>query len=951
MKIRKVTAHAFGPFVEQTLELAPGMTIIRGPNEAGKSSWHSAIYAALCGMRRARGRRKSEDQDFADRHEPWDGDTWDVACQLDLPDGRRFELRHDLGGGVDCSARDLDLGTDVSQEIIFEGSPDGARWLGIDRRIFLAVACVRQAEILAVTQHATALQDTLQRAAATAGTQETAATALATISEFRREAVGLRRANSSRPLQAAIDRRRRAEQERERAASEHDDWLTEREQASSLEIDARTSEARLHSAEWELCRQRIESLRLRYRDAAQLAERYPLPPPDQTDDDATADLVAAAVRGWEERPTPTAPPQPTAEDLQRELDALPEMPDGDLEPHESADTAAKELDELVRRRDDLERHRPQRAPHSDTQGWSAPQLADLLRELDVSVPPVDAALVAEVERLRVPAAEPARTQARPLVIAGGIIAAAGVATLALGITGMGVALLLIGVATAAGGGWMTTRAPRSSPDDSALRAAETRLLVAEQMHASAQSQLDAARQRARGAGLPTDVSAVRELASRAYEAERALASFESWETELARLSVDVETACNALRRALSDRSVTIDPGVQDSDLLASHADYRRACRDRRDVASGASRRPDLEQTVLARLAEERRYAADLERAHTAEQRLRDAASATHLADETSTDWRSEVLVDQLRRWLDDRAQRRSSIQQALREWDRLRTLLDGLTLDELRDELDRSSERFEAMALPDPAEQAHLENLSNELEQLIPELRSASQTARERATMAASEVRVKAERLRSVPEADEELAAAQLELRHLETLESTLDRTAEFLRAAQERVHRDIAPVLQAKVRDRLERVTGGRYSDVIVDPDDLEVQVRQADGHWRPANRLSHGTAEQVYLLLRIAIAEILTNDGTNCPLLLDDATVQSDPVRTRAILDVLHEASADHQIILFSQEAVVSDWAEEELTDRDKLITLEPVPSSGDSHGPDERELQHGAGVGGRP
>ena len=65
MKIHNVTAHAFGPFVEETLELAPGLTIIRGPNEAGKSSWHSAIYAALCGMRRARGRRRAEDQEFA----------------------------------------------------------------------------------------------------------------------------------------------------------------------------------------------------------------------------------------------------------------------------------------------------------------------------------------------------------------------------------------------------------------------------------------------------------------------------------------------------------------------------------------------------------------------------------------------------------------------------------------------------------------------------------------------------------------------------------------------------------------------------------------------------------------------------------------------------------------------------------------------------------------------
>jgi DNA repair protein SbcC/Rad50 len=927
MKIRKVTAHAFGPFVEESLELAPGLTIIRGPNEAGKSSWHAAIYAALCGMRRARGRRKSEDQEFADRHQPWDGDKWDVSCELELPGGRRFELRHDLTGGVDCSARDLDLGTDVSHDLISEGSPDGSRWLGIDRRIFLAVACVPQAEILAVTQHATALQDTLQRAAATAGTQETAATALAAISEFRRDAVGLRRANSSRPLQTAIDRRMRAEREREQAVTEHNEWLIEQEQASSLEVDALEAEARLRAAEWQLHRRRVQALQLRHRDAAQLAERYPLPPPDLTEDDATADLVATALTSWTERPTPTPPPQPTAEVLQRQLDALPEKPDGDLEPHESTEVAAAALDELIRRRNEHERRRPLQAPQSDTGGgWSAQQLLDLARELDVSVPPVDANLVAEIERLRIPAAQSVATRARPLLIAGGIIAAAGVTTLALGITAIGVALLIVGVVAAAGGSWMATRTPPASPDDSTLRAAETRLVVAEQMYASAQSQLVAARQRAQSAGLPTDAGTVRELANGAYEAERALASLERWEADLAELSRDMDAARKALRHALLDRSVSVGPDLSDSDLFAENADYRKACRDRRIAASAAARRPDLEQAVLARQTEERRYVADTERVQTAEQRLRYATSAAHVADEAFADSPPEELVDLLKQWVDDRAKRRSSTQEARREWDRLQTLLDGLTLDELHDQLDRSVERFESMALPNQSEQADLEILADDLEQLIREFRFTSQAAREQATAAASELRVKAERLRSVPETEEELAAAQQELAHLETLQSTLDRTAEFLEAAQERVHRDIAPVLQEKVRDRLRRVTGGRYSDVIIDPQDLEVQVRDADGRWRHASRLSHGTAEQVYLLLRIAIVEILTNDGANCPLLLDDVTVQSDPVRTQAILDVLHEASADHQIVLFSQEVVVGDWAEQNLGNSGKLVTLKP-------------------------
>ena len=47
MRIRGVRAVAFGSLQEQDLNLADGMTVIYGPNEAGKSTWHAAIHAAL----------------------------------------------------------------------------------------------------------------------------------------------------------------------------------------------------------------------------------------------------------------------------------------------------------------------------------------------------------------------------------------------------------------------------------------------------------------------------------------------------------------------------------------------------------------------------------------------------------------------------------------------------------------------------------------------------------------------------------------------------------------------------------------------------------------------------------------------------------------------------------------------------------------------------------------
>jgi uncharacterized protein YhaN len=132
---------------------------------------------------------------------------------------------------------------------------------------------------------------------------------------------------------------------------------------------------------------------------------------------------------------------------------------------------------------------------------------------------------------------------------------------------------------------------------------------------------------------------------------------------------------------------------------------------------------------------------------------------------------------------------------------------------------------------------------------------------------------------------------------------------------------------LTATIRQYLQRVTAGRYMEVTVDPQDLAVRVLESSrGEARDARYLSHGTSEQLYLLLRVALAEHLTKEGEVCPLLLDEVTVQSDALRTRAILEMLLELSADRQIILFTQEDDVRDWAEDHLVgDRNQTVYLE--------------------------
>jgi uncharacterized protein YhaN len=208
----------------------------------------------------------------------------------------------------------------------------------------------------------------------------------------------------------------------------------------------------------------------------------------------------------------------------------------------------------------------------------------------------------------------------------------------------------------------------------------------------------------------------------------------------------------------------------------------------------------------------------------------------------------------------------------------------------------------------------------------------AHAAARARAADHAEGVRQERARdLPSVAEAEEAVAAATAELARVEQLLTTLALTRDFLEQAQEKVHRDIAPVLAASLESRLSKVTDDRYHEAMVDPATLEVRVRPRGGEWTPAAGLSVGTAEQVYLLLRIALAEHLGNPAEPCPLLLDDVTVQSDESRTRQILEALLALAAERQIVLFAQDEAVALWAKERIGDQGQhaIVELDPLPA----------------------
>jgi DNA repair protein SbcC/Rad50 len=1063
--IRSVTAEAFGPLAGETLTFSRGLTVISGDNESAKSSWHAAIYAALCGRRRGKGAPQARDREFAERRRPWDSKGWRVRCEVELDDGRSVTLNHDLDGLVDCRAYD-DRGRDLSNEIMYDGSPDGSRWLGLNRRSFAATACVNQAELLRVLEAAGELQKDIQRAAATAGKDETAAAALSALKKFTSEQVGKDTANSKRPLRVALTEFDSATAALTEASRSHGDFLrlaaqtqsaaeqaaeaasarqsaeaaaaaAERLTAAAEALDTATSAAVQAQSLADDRQARATASSEVWRRVTELAQAVPATPPPRERDDTVVQQASRALGAWQSAPNAPAATGPDAETLRAQIAALPSPPDGDTR----ADPTVEHLRDAYLQAAALverdERHRispPNQAEASlmVATDVGSSDLLSMAERLEHRVVAVDPRLETALDSARafrdqaaaqLRSAEERESEAsgwhapgrrvtpesrasterhsptatgRPTA-RGGVIPAAGACLLALGvamlITGRvaaGVALIIAGMAGVAGGLVARSDSKRheglSSFDDAAtynerLQAARTELrqareasLGAERAVLEAEAKLDAARRaelagisarqvaaaEASRRGLPADAATLRDLAREVERATTSRTAFERWQAEYDADRTALEYADARLAESLRKR------GYAGSDVLQTCANYERDCEERAKQFRQAERRSELERQLADRVA----AAQAAERARrvraAALQGLIEAASAAGLAaafdgagDRCAGRDESEATGDRiaaaLQSWLEERAHTLAESDQQREKWQELHALLGGRRVDEVgataandlrsAQEAGRQAQRASAdvdarhqeLAGSAAAAGVDIPASPRDARSLAQSRHEAAALARlrenELAAAAASLCGMVSEREQSIPsvaEAQESVERARREVDRVRSLASVLTLTSDYLERAQDKTYNDLAPVLNAALDKWLPQITGGRYRRARVDPETLEVSVESASGALRRADLLSIGTAEQIYLLLRVALAEHLADKKAVSPLLLDDVTVQADPTRTEAILAMCKAlAEEGRQVVLFAQEPTVAAWAEQHLRDDRHSVIRLAVPA----------------------
>ena len=146
---------------------------------------------------------------------------------------------------------------------------------------------------------------------------------------------------------------------------------------------------------------------------------------------------------------------------------------------------------------------------------------------------------------------------------------------------------------------------------------------------------------------------------------------------------------------------------------------------------------------------------------------------------------------------------------------------------------------------------------------------------------------------------EQEKTRIQARLQALELYRTALVRAQETLAMATQELQRRFAPRISQRAQELFGRLTGQRYKRLML-TQDLSVETG-AEGEINLHNSLwrSDGTVDQLYLALRMAVAEELTPDA---PLILDDALVRFDDVRMAEALKILREESEKKQVILFT-------------------------------------------------
>lgn len=162
---------------------------------------------------------------------------------------------------------------------------------------------------------------------------------------------------------------------------------------------------------------------------------------------------------------------------------------------------------------------------------------------------------------------------------------------------------------------------------------------------------------------------------------------------------------------------------------------------------------------------------------------------------------------------------------------------------------------------------------------------------------------------------ERQLRSMQEQLAQLQGEYDALAMALGSLRTANVALQNRFSPELGRRAAEIFADMTGSDWSSILLDREFHLSAETDSDPTRRNVQLLSTGTADQLYLAVRLAICEMILPPEQNPPLILDDALLTFDDMRLGKTLDYLTRLGEKRQILLFTcqgrEAAYLSDRA----------------------------------------
>ncbi|KXS41700.1 MULTISPECIES: AAA family ATPase [unclassified Candidatus Frackibacter] len=123
-----------------------------------------------------------------------------------------------------------------------------------------------------------------------------------------------------------------------------------------------------------------------------------------------------------------------------------------------------------------------------------------------------------------------------------------------------------------------------------------------------------------------------------------------------------------------------------------------------------------------------------------------------------------------------------------------------------------------------------------------------------------------------------------------------------LIEMAKEKYEEERQPAVLKRASEYFRVMTKEKYQRVLKPLGEEELEIERYDGKRLTTNVLSKGTAEQLYLAMRISFVREYSKRVVPLPLIMDDILVNFDHERLMTTLEVIKQVAKEQQIIFFT-------------------------------------------------